>query len=196
MLQALHELEPITMAELVLESHHRGRVLFAKITEVLQTSKTVSTAAIEDSKEDVECLKVTFAGMNNPGLGHSWPETGSWVVVKEPYLTLDEHHSGLACIRIDHPSDLVESDAIRYGRISKHLLPKAIAKQGHRDALQRKKDGNDALKATGLGHRAHLNAQSQYIRGLQVLADHADPENTIMTSSTTFTAHELSQSLN
>lgn len=76
MLCSLHELHPIDLAELTMESHHRGRVLLAKITQILETTKTTTTAQIEDPKGEVECLKVTFVGMNNPDDGHSWPILG------------------------------------------------------------------------------------------------------------------------
>ncbi|KAL1895870.1 hypothetical protein Sste5346_004967 [Sporothrix stenoceras] len=100
--KALFDLTSISIDELLLETHHRGRALVAR-TFSLPNRITAIQTAIEDEYGNVERLAVYNL---LPGVK---PETffppGTIVAIKEPYYkrTAD----GGMFVRVDHPSDLV-----------------------------------------------------------------------------------------
>jgi tetratricopeptide (TPR) repeat protein len=150
--RSLGALEPVLLSELTMRTHHRGRVLNAKLVGVGGMTQRDAYAAIEDTSGDIEYLHVQFVCMNKKD-GYPWPKLGTCLSIKEPYLTLDEMSSD-PCIQIDHPSDLVFSE-------SRSLdLPVG---GGRANALECKEAGNFAFAGKNL-EAAHAS----YTEGIRL----------------------------
>jgi hypothetical protein len=115
----LADLEPVLFSELAYNSHHRGRVLLAKLIGILAITRTDTFAAIEDVSGDIEYLRVPFVCMNRK-LGHDWPQLGSWLAIKEPFLTLEK--LAYQCIQLDHPSHMKYAESWPLGLFEKFGL--------------------------------------------------------------------------
>jgi hypothetical protein len=74
---------------------------------------------------DFECLKLPFICMNSD-VGHRWPQQGHWFAIKEPHLTIDETDME-ACIRIDHPSDLLDVACLPKSQLTRAVFSKIRA---------------------------------------------------------------------
>lgn len=137
--RSIDELEPIFLSELVMEDHHRGKVLLVKLVQDTGCGRTAAFALFCDKNSDFELLKLPFVCMNID-VGHRWPKQGQVFAIKEPYLTIDER-TNETCIRVDHPSDLLDET-----RLSQ--LPGSIFQVEQHDMppLQCKETGNLALK--------------------------------------------------
>jgi hypothetical protein len=104
----LTDLEPVLLSGLTHKLHHRGRVLLAKLVAIVAITRTETCAAIEDVSGDIEFLQVPFVCMNKK-VGHAWPQLGSWLAIKEPFLTIERRAN--QCIRLDHPSDMIYAES-------------------------------------------------------------------------------------
>ena len=102
---ALPDLELVFLSNLRLNSHHRGRVLLAKLVDIVDVTWKNMLAAIEDVKGDVVFLDLYFVCMNKDA-GKTWPRLESWLAIKDPFFTVEEIFV-TECILVDHPSDLV-----------------------------------------------------------------------------------------
>ncbi|KAJ7810418.1 hypothetical protein B0H14DRAFT_3112485 [Mycena olivaceomarginata] len=98
----LSSLTPITLRDLRLETHHRGRVLVARALSVPSRISAVMNA-IEDGNGDVDRLAI-----------HNLPRSartervlpsGAIVAVKEPYYKVSG--DGGVLVRVDHRSDFI-----------------------------------------------------------------------------------------
>jgi tetratricopeptide (TPR) repeat protein len=164
---SLATLEPILLSELVMNSHHRGRVLLAKLVGINDKSATDITAGTEDISGDVEILNITYACMHHKA-GHTWPNFGSWVAIKDPYLTLEEQRCE-PCIRVSHPSDLVDAGSLPSGLSRKFGLSEEMMGKTQHTPLQCKEAGNAALTA-----KSFDTAHAKYTDGIRIFAENPD----------------------
>lgn len=147
----LGELKPMSMHELRMDTHHRGRVLTVRrVAEVRQVVKlkVCSWTVVQDEEGEMERLEVV---LHKEVHGRDRLESGEVFKIKEPYFTVGEQ--GELTLRVDHPSDLV-----------------MCAKEGGNSdgdemgsAKEYKEEGNAALKEQDLPL-----AHERYTRGLAV----------------------------
>jgi hypothetical protein len=100
---SLEELEPMSFAELKMETHHRGRKLAIKRASPVVGLAVRSWCMVQD-EEGKETERLDF-GLHKLRHGEEVLELTKLFVIKEPYFTLTD--DGEATIRLDHPSDLV-----------------------------------------------------------------------------------------
>lgn len=141
----LAELKPILLSELGLNTHHRGRVLLAKLISIVDVTWKNTLAAIEDVSGDVELLDLHLVCMNKQA-GKIWPKLGSWLAIKDPFFTVEEIFV-TECIRVDHPFNMVHAENwpllfIRHGDLGRILLD-----ESEHTPLEWKQAGNAALAA-------------------------------------------------
>jgi tetratricopeptide (TPR) repeat protein len=158
----LTELKPVLMSELGLNTHHRGRVLLAKLVGVVDTTWTNTLATIEDLSGDVELLKLHFVCMDKQP-GNSWPKVGSWLAIKDPFFTLDEIYI-TECIRVDHPSDLICAENWPTNFFRQVGLHKTFSDEIERTPLEWKEAGSSALAAKDFDV-----AHTSYTRGIRAV---------------------------
>lgn len=165
----LQDLKPMKLAELKMDTHHRGRRLTVKRVSlvVMHTARSWTVVQDEDT-EDTERLEVCLHKIKHgeeileattlykQKFGDEEEEPGSVFIIKEPYFTLNEQ--GKATILIDHPSDLIVTDETEADR--KKASDTAAAEKL---ATTCKKDGNTALKKQNLAE-----AYRSYTEGLKV----------------------------
>lgn len=86
--------------------------------------------------------------------GHKWPELGHWFVIKDPFLTLSEYDKR-PCIRVDHPSDLVDAESLPSDLRDSKPFAATLRYDPKRTPLQCKEAGNTALlnKDAAAAHR-------------------------------------------
>jgi hypothetical protein len=101
---SLQDLQPMTLADLQIDTHHRGRRLIVKRVSPVVTLAARSWAMVQDEAGDeTERLEVC---LHKSVQGEDVLESASVFLIKEPYFTLTDQ--GEATLRIDHPSDLTE----------------------------------------------------------------------------------------
>ncbi|KAK4040436.1 hypothetical protein C8A01DRAFT_46245 [Parachaetomium inaequale] len=153
----LHELQPMKLSDLHLETHHRGRQLFVKRASPVVTLTTKSWTMVQDDAGETERLDIVLHKTKH---GKDVLESASSLIIKEPYFTLTEE--GEPTLRIDHPSDLIillptqpQSD--------QHPAPEEAEKA----ALTHKQKGNAALAKNNLPL-----AHAHYTAGLALVSSH------------------------
>lgn len=99
---SLQELQPMKLADLQMDTHHRGRRLTVKRASPVVTLAARSWTMVQDEAEETDRLEVCLHKSRH---GEDLLESASIFVIKEPYFTLTDQ--GEATLRIDHPSDLV-----------------------------------------------------------------------------------------
>jgi tetratricopeptide (TPR) repeat protein len=157
----LAALEPVFLSELTMNSHHCGRVLLAKLVGVGDITQRNTYAAIEDTNGDIEYLHVHFVCMNTK-TGYAWPKLGTFLAIKEPFLTLEET-SRDPCIQLDHPSDLMFAGS----------WPLSFPINGRQtNALKCKEAGNVALASKDLDA-----AHTSYTEGIRLTAGKDEPSD-------------------
>lgn len=134
---ALSSLKAISLRELKLETHHRGRFLVVKtFCEPMRIASIIN--AVQDQNGDVDRIALHNFPINIHVNG-TIPKDAIFAV-KEPYYTLTI--DGRVIIRIDHPSDLVrlQSDS--------NLVPSSMlsAPVPCPSAAEMKELGNAAFK--------------------------------------------------
>lgn len=90
---SIDQLEPVTLSNLVMTSHHRGKVVFAKMIGIPNVGRTAVSASIEGINGDIGNLFINFAA-TSPWPNHELPAVGEWLAIKEPHLTLNEGTPG------------------------------------------------------------------------------------------------------
>lgn len=135
--EPISSLTPITLHELWLETHHRGRILIVR-TFCEPIRRSAIQNAIEDVRGDVDRLSIyNLPSTTRPD--RILPKSAI-VAVKEPYLeaTID----GGFMVRVDHPSDfvLLEPD--------EDLVPPQWKRSARKTVTgsQLKESGNTAFK--------------------------------------------------
>ncbi|KAF5556652.1 n-lysine methyltransferase SMYD2 [Fusarium mexicanum] len=99
----LADLQPMTIKDLRMETHHRGFSLSLHRVSPVSILQASSWAVVKDqSSGEVERLEVF---LHTSQFCDNALETASDLVIKEPYYTLNAQ--GDRTIRIDHPSDLI-----------------------------------------------------------------------------------------
>jgi len=148
------QLQPMTIANLQMDIHHRGRRLAVKRVSPVVSLAARSWTMVQDAAgEDVERLEIC---LHKSRYGKEVLESKSHFIVKEPYFTLTEQ--GEPTIRIDHPSDIVPySDA----EVQIDRTQDAIA--GGKAADECKARGNAALRKKDL-----IAAYTEYTDGLKL----------------------------
>ena len=136
---SIGELEPITLSELVMDSHHRGKFLLVRFERDTGCKRLSASACVRDSQSDVECLSISFVCMNSD-VGHRCPPQGHWFAIKEPHLTIPEM-SRDPYIRIDHPSDLVEAACLPQAQLTRAVFSEIRAVLHEESPLQYKEAG-------------------------------------------------------
>ena len=162
---SLAELESMKLADLRMETHHRGRVLSLRRVSPVVELKASSWAVVQgDAPDDVERLEVFLHKYMH---GKDVLDLGSEFLVKEPYYTLS--NQGELTIRIDHPSDLVISsfnhDPEAWRNTSRDAGPAA------KTAMQCKEEGNEALLK-----RDYAKAHIHYTEGLKLIFENGGGE--------------------
>lgn len=164
---SMHELESTLLAQLLMNHHHRGKFLLAKLVSVITVNRTITTAGIEDINGDFEVLAISPPCMNMID-GHKWPELGHWFVVREPFLTLGEYDKR-PCIRIDHPSDLVDAESLAPGLRDSEPFATVLQCNRPLDPFQCKEAGNAAFLNKNLEA-----AYAHYSQGLLLITGDTD----------------------
>jgi tetratricopeptide (TPR) repeat protein len=140
---SIDELEPMTLSELVMGSHHRGKLLLVKFETDRGCARLSASACVRDGQSDVECLAPNLVCMNLD-VGHHWPPQGQWFAIKEPHLTL--HEMGYdPYIRVDHPSDILEVACLPPTQLTRPVFSDIRAILHHEPPLQCKEAGKSAL---------------------------------------------------
>ncbi|KAL2179554.1 uncharacterized protein P884DRAFT_219432 [Thermothelomyces heterothallicus CBS 202.75] len=154
----LKELQPMKLADLTLETHHRGRQLSVKRASPVVTLASRSWTMVQDDAEETERLEIV---LHKTLHGKDVLESASTFIIKEPYFTLTEE--GEPTLRIDHPSDLVVlHDA---GKDQPALPPDLSPDEIEKRALAHKQKGN-----TALGKNDLPLAHASYTAGLALAA--------------------------
>lgn len=167
------ELSPIKLADLRLETHHRGRKLILKraagvrgkgVSAVVQLAARSWTLVRDvDGEGDVERLEVCLHTLEH-GKDLLECSGAKSLVVREPYFTITEQ--GEATLRVDHPSDL---ELLDDEESSGHRLEDEVedVETAVQEARRCKERGNKALAA-----RDPALAYKHYTRGLSQLIQH------------------------
>jgi len=160
---SLQDLQPMKLANLQLDTHHRGRQLAVKrVSPVIPLAARSWTMVQDEAEDETERLEVCLHKSRH---SEDVLESAYAFMIKEPYFTFTEH--GEATLRIDHPSDLIVCrDEIANG--SRTSVNEVI---GHaEDAAAAEKivricrdNGNAALK-----HQNLPLAHRSYTEGLKV----------------------------
>jgi tetratricopeptide (TPR) repeat protein len=151
------------IAELRMETHHRGKLL--KVRRVADVVKlvTCSWTVVQDEAGEMERLEIC---LHKSRYGREVLE-GDVFQVKEPWFTVSE--MGENTIRIDHPSDLVvctadSSHSTKNGGDSDNAVNITALTLAAETAKECKEQGNLALK-----QRSLPLAHKHYTHGLQLL---------------------------
>jgi tetratricopeptide (TPR) repeat protein len=145
-IRSIDELESITLSELVMDSHHRGKFLLVKLETDTGCKRLSASACVRDIQSDLEYLGISFVCMNLD-VGHSWPPQGHWFAIKEPYLTISEM-GGDPKIRVDHPSNIMDVGClsqVQLGRAVFSDIRAALQLLYEATPLECKEEGNSAL---------------------------------------------------
>lgn len=166
---SLEDLQPLKLADLRMDTHHRGHVLIVRrIADVVRLAARSWTVVEEvEFSDEAERLEIF---LNKTRYSSDMLESGTKFKIKEPYFTLNDQ--GEPTLRIDHPSDLICVDGpdndrkeesgsevgIHEARNGDVVLPA----QATRAAKDCKEQGNAALK-----EKALLRAHVCYSNGIQ-----------------------------
>jgi len=97
------ELKPMKLAELLMDTHHRGRRLAVKrVSPVVILAARSWTIVQDETGDETERLEIYLHRSRH---GEDVLETASSFMIKEPYFTLNDQCE--ATLQIDHPSDLI-----------------------------------------------------------------------------------------
>lgn len=148
---SLGDLQPMKLAELRMDTHHRGRQLRIKRVSPVVDLAARSWAMVQDEDgEDTERLEVCLHKLRH---GEDILESSKRFVIKDPYFTLTDQ--GEPTLRIDHLSDLV----ICHEDTQSDLKEATAAEKA---AVACKNRGNTALKQQDLplAHKEYTNGLS------------------------------------
>ncbi|KAF2848569.1 SET domain-containing protein [Plenodomus tracheiphilus IPT5] len=149
---SLSELKPMKLAELRMDTHHRGRQLRIKRVSPVVDLAARSWAMVQDEdSEDTERVEVCLHKLRH---GEDILESTKHFVIKDPYFTLTDQ--GEPTLRIDHLSDLV----VCHEDATSDFKDAATAEKA---AISCKNKGNTALKQQDLPL-----AHAEYTRGLSI----------------------------
>lgn len=147
---ALGRLQQLFLADLRLETHHRGYYILLRAA----TPSNVMTAVMaimEDAHGDGVVFQLYQQKGDNYRTAHDVIQQGYLCIVKEPYFKI--MNNGGYGLRVDHVTDLIWLSAIDE-RVPSPWKPR-ISDLGI-DAMQLKEEGNRALKAGKLYEAAEM----------------------------------------
>ena len=142
-LVSLHELQPMKMADLKIETHHRGHQLMVKRVSPVVTLSTRSWTMVQDEAGETERLEIVLHKTKH---GKDVLESASAFAIKEPYFTLTEE--GEPTLRIDHHSDLIANPPTKADAQTPPSDADSAATEKKATALKNK--GNTALTSNNL----------------------------------------------
>jgi tetratricopeptide (TPR) repeat protein len=145
---------PLSIDDLQLESHHRGKVLVLRCIE-----QPIRSAAIQTIVEDSNGAAERLALYNVPSsfkFEDILPQD-LVLAIKEPYY---EQSGQGSCIRVDHPSDIVALS------LSSRLLPESFRPSENKSALELKDEGNAAY-----GSKNYLLAFRIYTSAIDAISN-------------------------
>ena len=155
---SLQDLQPMKLADLRMDTHHRGRQLTVKRASPVVSVAAGSWAMVQDQAgDDIERLEVC---LHNSRHGEDVLESSSVFVIKEPYFTLTDQ--GEPTIRVDHPSDFIVSTACLTLNNEANDYAEDAA-EAEKIARRCKEEGNAALQRQNLPL-----AHAKYTQGLKV----------------------------
>ena len=97
------DLEPMTIADLKMETHHRGRRLTVKRAAPVVPQTARAWTMVQDMEGDeIERIELCLHKSRH---GEDVLTSASTLVIKEPYFTVTDE--GEATLRVDHPSDII-----------------------------------------------------------------------------------------
>jgi tetratricopeptide (TPR) repeat protein len=156
----LEELKPMSIRDLRMETHHRGRKLAIKRASPVVGLAVRSWCMVQD-EECKETERLEY-GLHKLRHGEEILELTKLFVIKEPYFTMTEQ--GEPTIRVDHPSDLVSlTDEIGASELKD-------TNAAEKAATRCKNKGNAALKEQDLSE-----AYARYSEGLKIATEHSLP---------------------
>ncbi|KAF4495035.1 N-lysine methyltransferase SMYD2 [Fusarium agapanthi] len=156
----LADLQPMTIKDLKMETHHRGFSLSLQRVSPVSILQASSWAVVKgQSSDEVERLEVF---LHTSQFGDNALEIASDLVIKEPYYTLNSQ--GDRTIRIDHPSDLIVT-AISENPESWRDSEQYSGRPNLASPGEYKRKGNDAL----LKKKNYAEAYFWYTGGLKLL---------------------------
>ncbi|KAF2010165.1 SET domain-containing protein [Aaosphaeria arxii CBS 175.79] len=148
----LAQLEPITIEDLGLETHHRGRYIALRaITPPLQKDTVVAIA--EDVLDRVTILQLCLQEEEGVRTAGDIINVGTVVLVKEPFFKITE--TGDYALRVDHPSDLIYASELN------ELYPREWRQDVPTDAKMYKVAGDLAM-----GNNKYWKAIEAYTNAL------------------------------
>ncbi|KAK4244352.1 hypothetical protein C7999DRAFT_17383 [Corynascus novoguineensis] len=161
--KSVKELQPMKLADLTMETHHRGRQLSVKRASpvVMLTSRSWTMA--QDEAGETERLELLLHKTRHR---KDILDSNSTFIIKEPYFTLTEE--GEPTLRIDHPSDLV---VLPNTQDAQPLAPDAAPEEVEKRATSHKQKGNAALTKGDLPL-----AHASYTAGLALAARLPTPD--------------------
>ena len=158
--KSVSDLSPLSIDDLQLESHHRGKVLVLRCIE-----QPIRSAAIQTIVEDSSGTAERLALYNVPSSYKSedvLPQDNV-LAVKEPYY---EQSGQGSCIRVDHPSDIVPLS------LSSGFFPESFRPPKNKSALDLKDEGNAAY-----GFKNYLLALRIYTGAIDTISDSSQTED-------------------
>lgn len=132
-------LDPISIGQLQLETHHRGRLIVLRSMASPWRMNAITTVA-EDEKGDAVMLQLYHQEEENVCKAVDILDSGTVVIVKEPYFVIVAE--GIYGVRIDHLSDVVILHEIN-DRVPDIWKPRIV--EVDRSADWYKHKGNDAV---------------------------------------------------
>ncbi|KAI8932506.1 hypothetical protein NX059_010688 [Plenodomus lindquistii] len=149
---SLRDLQPMKLAELRMDTHHRGRQLRIKRVSPVVDLAARSWAMVQDEDiEDTERLEVCLHKLRH---GEDILESTKHFIIKDPYFTVTDQ--GEPTLRIDHLSDLV----VCHEDTKSDFKDATTAEKA---AVSCKNKGNAALKQQDLPL-----AHAEYTKGLDI----------------------------
>ncbi|KAL2139671.1 hypothetical protein VTI28DRAFT_4871 [Corynascus sepedonium] len=161
--KSVKELQPMKLAELTMETHHRGRQLSVKRASPVVTLTSRSWTMVQDEAGETERLELLLHKTRHR---KDILDSNSTFIIKEPYFTLTEE--GEPTLRIDHPSDLV---VLPSTQDAQPLAPDAAPEEVEKRATSHKQKGNAALTKGDLPL-----AHASYTAGLALAARLPTPD--------------------
>ena len=155
----VEELEEMKIAELKMETHHRGKKLVVRRASPVVELTVRSWCMVQD--EDGKETERLEMHLHKKRHGEEILESTKRFIIKEPYFTLTEQ--GEPTLRVDHPSDIVALRDEIPGKI--HDAEKV--------ATSCKKKGNAALKEPDLPE-----AEARYQDGMKIALAHSKTDVT------------------
>ncbi|CZR65457.1 uncharacterized protein PAC_15357 [Phialocephala subalpina] len=171
---SLQDLQPIELADLLVDTHHRGRMLTVRrVSPVVKLQAYSWTVVQKIPSGETERLEMSLHKSKH---GHDILESGNIFQIKEPYFTISDQ--GEPTLRIDHPSDIaIRKDTIPTERPFEVGDSTATIPDTQTPALptktpkEWKEEGNAALKQKDL-----LLAHSNYTQGIQLVTTDGTPK--------------------